>query len=88
MPPGSKAAPHRTRSLDYCIVVEGSVRLVLDGEEARVLGRGDTVVQRGTKHSWENVSEEGWARILFVLLDAESVIVDGEELSEDFGGMA
>lgn len=58
---------HRTETLDYGVVTEGEVWLVLDGEEVH-LKRGDIVVQRGTNHAWSNRTEQ-MARMLFVLLD-------------------
>jgi mannose-6-phosphate isomerase-like protein (cupin superfamily) len=52
-------APHRamqeTRTLDFCLVLEGEITLVLDTEEVE-LRAGDTVVQRGTRHAWRNRS--------------------------------
>lgn len=42
---------HLTHTLDFIVVVEGKVRLLLDDDE-RVLGPGDVVVQRGTNHAW------------------------------------
>jgi quercetin dioxygenase-like cupin family protein len=87
MAPGSSAPFHRTQSLDYCIVVEGAVELVLDGSQARKLQRGDLAIQRGTRHSWRNASETEWARVFFVLQDAKPVTVGGKTLEEDFAGM-
>jgi mannose-6-phosphate isomerase-like protein (cupin superfamily) len=55
----SSKAPHpymmKTRTLDFCIVLEGEIMLVLDTEEVH-LKAGDTVVQRGTNHAWSNRS--------------------------------
>jgi uncharacterized cupin superfamily protein len=55
----SVSAPHpymqRTRTLDFCVILEGEVTLVLDTEEVK-LSAGDTVVQRGTSHAWSNHS--------------------------------
>lgn len=55
----SPRAPHpymqRTRTLDFCLVLEGEITLVLDTEEVH-LRAGDTVVQRGTNHAWSNRS--------------------------------
>ena len=52
-------APHRgmrkTRTLDFCLILEGEITLVLDTEEVH-LKAGDTVVQRGTHHAWSNRS--------------------------------
>jgi mannose-6-phosphate isomerase-like protein (cupin superfamily) len=55
----SSNAPHpymqKTRTLDFCLVIEGEITLVLDTEEVK-LSAGDTVVQRGTNHAWSNRS--------------------------------
>jgi mannose-6-phosphate isomerase-like protein (cupin superfamily) len=55
----SPKAPHpymqKTRTLDFCLVLEGEITLVLDTEEVP-LKAGDTVVQRGTNHAWSNRS--------------------------------
>jgi uncharacterized cupin superfamily protein len=54
-------APHpyrqKTRTLDFCLILEGEVTLVLDTEEV-ALRAGDTVVQRGTNHAWSNRSDK------------------------------
>ncbi len=46
---------HKTRTLDFCLVLEGEITLVLDAEEVH-LKAGDTVVQRGANHAWSNRS--------------------------------
>jgi mannose-6-phosphate isomerase-like protein (cupin superfamily) len=58
---------HRTETLDYGIVLEGELVLVLDEGET-VVRAGDIVVQRGTSHAWANRSGAD-ARIAFVLID-------------------
>jgi quercetin dioxygenase-like cupin family protein len=58
---------HRTVSIDYAIVMNGSLVCELDNGERVTLNEGDTLIQRGTTHSWRNESTE-WARIYFVLL--------------------
>jgi hypothetical protein len=60
---------HRTETLDYGVVTEGEVWLVLDGEDVH-LKRGDIVVQRGTNHAWSNRTEQ-MARMVFILLDGQ-----------------
>ncbi|PLB46154.1 hypothetical protein P170DRAFT_479075 [Aspergillus steynii IBT 23096] len=88
MPPQALSPMHRTQSLDYGVVLEGEVELVLDSGETRVLKRGDVAVQRGTNHAWRNLSKEGWARMLYVLLPAEEVLLEGgRRLGEELGGM-
>ena len=56
----SAQAPHpymqKTRTLDFCLILEGEVTLVLDTAEVQ-LAAGDTVVQRGTNHAWSNRSD-------------------------------
>ncbi len=58
---------HRTESVDYGIVIEGELTLVLDDSEV-VVGPGSVVVQRGTNHAWANRSGKT-CRILFILVD-------------------
>jgi len=59
---------HRTESIDYGIVIEGEMVLVLDQGEA-VLRPGSVVIQRGTNHAWANRSGK-MCRMLFILIDA------------------
>jgi quercetin dioxygenase-like cupin family protein len=80
--PEAVAPMHRTLSLDYGVVIEGEVEAVLDSGEVKVLKRGDVLVQRGTLHAWRNKSKTDWARMLFVLIGAKPVLVDGKELGE------
>jgi quercetin dioxygenase-like cupin family protein len=69
MAAGQRSAMHRTRTVDYEIVLEGEVYLVMEDSETR-LQPGGIVVQRGTNHAWDNLSEVP-ARMVFILLDAE-----------------
>jgi len=86
--PGHLSPMHRTASLDYGVVLEGEVELVLDSGETRVMRRGDTCVQRGTNHAWRNTSGAEWARMLYVLVEASPVVLDsGVKLEEDLGDM-
>ena len=88
MQPGALSPMHRTTSLDYGVVLEGEVELVLDSGETRLLKRGDMCVQRATNHAWRNTSETNWARMLYVLLEANPVVLEGGRvLDEDLGGM-
>ena len=59
---------HRTRTLDYVVVIEGELTLILDDSEV-ILKVGDVVVQRGTDHAWENRSARV-ARAAFFHIDA------------------
>jgi quercetin dioxygenase-like cupin family protein len=58
---------HRTESVDYGVVIEGELTLVLDEGEV-LLKPGSVVVQRGTNHAWANRSGKP-CRMLFVLVD-------------------
>ncbi|CAN7678075.1 cupin domain-containing protein [Variovorax paradoxus] len=58
---------HRTESVDYGVVMEGEITLVLDQGEVQ-LRAGSVVVQRGTNHAWANRSGKP-CRMLFVLVD-------------------
>jgi quercetin dioxygenase-like cupin family protein len=58
---------HRTETIDYAVVLEGEITLVLDDEDV-VLKAGDVVIQRGNNHSWSNRSDK-MCRMLYVLID-------------------
>ena len=66
---GLQSPVHRTASVDYGIVLEGEITLVLDDSEV-TLHAGDVVVQRGTDHAWANRGDSV-ARVVFVLVDGE-----------------
>lgn len=65
-------AIHRTRSLDYVVVLVGEIVLLLDDGEVR-LRAGDVVVQRGTNHAWLNRSD-AVCRLAMVFIDAEEPV--------------
>ena len=65
---GERSPMHRTQTIDYGIVLEGEIWLVLDDGSQTRLGPGDVAIQRGTDHAWENRSDRP-ARIVFVLVD-------------------
>ncbi|MDQ0137650.1 hypothetical protein J2T08_005594 [Neorhizobium galegae] len=58
---------HRTQSIDYGVVIDGEMTLVLDKGEA-LLKPGSVVIQRGTNHAWADRSGR-MCRMLFVLID-------------------
>ena len=64
---------HRTETIDYGIVLEGELVLILDRGETTIRA-GDIVVQRGTNHAWANRSGRN-CRIAFILIDCR--FVDG-----------
>jgi quercetin dioxygenase-like cupin family protein len=65
---GQRTVMHRTRTLDYAVVIEGEIVLILDDSEV-VLKKGDVSVQRGTDHAWENRSDKE-ALMAFFHIDA------------------
>ena len=58
-----------TDMVDYAVVVEGEIDMLLDDSEVH-LTAGDTVVQRGTNHAWSSRSD-AVCRIAFILIDAQ-----------------
>ncbi|RDU98822.1 cupin domain-containing protein [Trinickia dinghuensis] len=58
---------HRTESVDYGVVIDGEMTLILDDAEV-ALAPGSVVIQRGTNHAWANRSGRP-CRMLFVLID-------------------
>jgi len=79
IPDGPSPHPlmHRHQTVDYGLVLEGELVLVLDGSETP-LRAGDVVIQRGTSHAWANRSGRP-ARMAFILIDGayEAELSDG-----------
>ncbi|KKY36118.1 putative cupin domain protein [Diaporthe ampelina] len=83
--PGGESPMHRTVSIDYGVVLEGEIELVLDSGDVRVMKRGDVSIQRGTNHLWRNRSKTEWGRMLYVLQEAKPILIGGKKLGEDYG---
>ncbi|KAJ5488015.1 hypothetical protein N7530_002315 [Penicillium desertorum] len=81
--PGKATPMHRTVSVDYGVIIEGEVDLVLDSGASRRMGRGDVSVQRGTAHSFRNRSSTEWCRMLFVYLPMEKLKIQGKDLNPE-----
>ena len=60
---------HRTRTVDYAIIMAGEIDMLLDEDEIH-LKAGDVLIQQGTNHAWVNRGTEP-CRIAFVLIDAQ-----------------
>ena len=60
---------HRTRSLDYAVILSGEIDMMLDDTSVHVKA-GDLIVQQATNHGWVNRGKEP-CRILFVLMDSK-----------------
>jgi mannose-6-phosphate isomerase-like protein (cupin superfamily) len=64
---------HRTRTIDYAIVLYGEIDMLLDDTEVH-LKAGDVLVQQATNHAWVNRGKEP-CRICFVLIDGADPLV-------------
>ena len=62
-------AMHKTKTVDYIILLKGDVTLILDEEEVDIKPF-DVVVQRGTNHAWVNNGTEP-ALLIAVLIDSD-----------------
>jgi hypothetical protein len=60
---------HRTRTIDYAIIMQGEIDMLLDDSEIH-LKAGDVLIQQGTNHAWVNRGSET-CRIAFVLIDSK-----------------
>ncbi|KAJ9203783.1 hypothetical protein DTO164E3_2137 [Paecilomyces variotii] len=81
--PGKVTPMHRTVSLDYGVLLEGEVDLILDSGQKRIMRRGDVIIQRGTAHSYRNRSQTEWCRMVFVFLPMEQITVAGKTLDAE-----
>jgi quercetin dioxygenase-like cupin family protein len=75
---GTVGRMHRTTTLDYAIVLGGSIVLVMDDNLEVILDTGDVLVQRGTIHNWINRGTEP-CTIAFVLIDAEPITFEAAD---------
>ena len=66
--PPKHSMMHRTRSIDYAIVLSGEIEMMLDDETVK-LKAGDVIVQQATNHAWINRTKD-YARVAFILMDS------------------
>lgn len=84
LPPGALTPMHRTSSLDYNILIEGEVVLILeDGTEKHLKAPGDTVIMKGGLHAWKNPSKDKTVRWITALLSADPVVVGSTVLNPE-----
>jgi len=62
---------HRTESIDYAVVLEGEITLLVDEGEV-TLRAGDVAIQRATAHAWSNRTDKT-ARMMFVLYGTDPI---------------
>lgn len=60
---------HHTQTIDYGIVIEGELTMILDRSET-IVKAGDIVIQRGTNHAWANRTNK-ICRVAFILIDGQ-----------------
>jgi hypothetical protein len=60
---------HRTRTIDYAVVLSGEIDMLLDDSEVH-LKAGDVLVQRSTNHAWVNRGDAP-CQVAFILVDAK-----------------
>ncbi|KAK5319643.1 hypothetical protein LTR20_007950 [Exophiala xenobiotica] len=78
LPPSSKGSAgylHRNQSLDYGVVLKGSMQIILDDGMETTLNEGDVYVQKATLHSWKNVTAD-YCRFMTVVIPSEAVKVE------------
>lgn len=71
IPPGigrEQIPLHRSDTIDYMAILSGQIHLVLSDREI-LLRQGDTLIQAGVMHTWENRGSE-LCRLLFVVVPA------------------
>jgi hypothetical protein len=64
------ANTHRTKTIDYAIVLDGEIDMLLDDTEIHVKA-GDVLVQQATNHAWVNNGTKP-CRIAFILIDGKT----------------
>ena len=80
--PGVAPRRHRTQSIDFAVVLSGTITMELDDGVSVDLRGGDVLVQRGTIHNWVNRGPET-CRIAFVLLGAQALRMAGGALASE-----
>ncbi len=58
---------HRTKTIDYAIVLSGEITMVMDDQDVH-LKAGDVLIQCGTNHAWSNRSKDP-CMVAFILID-------------------
>jgi quercetin dioxygenase-like cupin family protein len=68
--PGVRTTMHATPTIEYHVVVEGTVTCLLDGDDV-VVSAGDVLVMRAVSHGWYNHGDVPFVSAA-VMLDASS----------------
>ncbi|KAF7159629.1 hypothetical protein CNMCM5623_005009 [Aspergillus felis] len=77
LPPAEGGWLHRTLSLDYVVVLSGTVGFRTDGGEEKVLKEHDVIVVRGVNHEWINRGNT-LARLFAVVVPSKEIVTEDE----------
>ncbi|KAJ5910471.1 hypothetical protein N7504_005114 [Penicillium tannophilum] len=84
--PAEKGWMHRTLSLDYFVILTGTVGFITDGGAEKILKPHDVIVCRGTNHEWVNRGTDV-ARIFGVVVPSQEIVTeDGKRLEKTPAG--
>jgi quercetin dioxygenase-like cupin family protein len=72
----SEPGMHTTDTIDFAVVLDGTVVLESDDGAQVTLNPGDTVVQNGTRHRWTNPGDTT-ARVAVFICGASHATVPG-----------
>ena len=68
---------HKLTSMDYIVVLEGQIDLVLDGGKRVPMKRGDILIQAGDNHSWINTGRTP-VRLLNIIMTGQRPAAPGQ----------
>ncbi|CAD6590222.1 MAG: hypothetical protein TREMPRED_005652 [Tremellales sp. Tagirdzhanova-0007] len=80
--PGQDFSPHFCNTVDYLIIVKGSIELGLMDGTWRSVEAGAMIVNFASAHRLKNASNE-WCRFAVVAVPCEPQLVKGRPLSEE-----
>jgi quercetin dioxygenase-like cupin family protein len=69
--PGTEPHMHKTETIDYVVVTEGELTMLLEDGTALTMKPHDVLIQRATIHGWANRSSKP-CRFATVVIDASS----------------
>ncbi|KAJ3552873.1 hypothetical protein NP233_g12774 [Leucocoprinus birnbaumii] len=72
---------HCSHTVDYFLMISGTMISVTEQGDEFIAKAGDVVVRQGNMHGWRNPGPE-WARWVAVILDANPAIREGKSLNE------
>ena len=65
---------HRTDTVDYAVILSGSITMLMDDEADDVeFNAGDVLIQRGTNHAWSNRGAEPASRVTWSVVPTSAI---------------